>query len=131
MADEGPGLDPEQAARVFDRFYQGSTARTGSGSGLGLSIVAALAAAHGGRASVRSTLGEGCAFVVELPRGIWGPGRRGAQGAQQAAGEPPGDGDGAARADGGGDRAGGPVRSRGAPAPNQPDDDHLVRPLPG
>jgi two-component system OmpR family sensor kinase len=69
VADEGPGLAPEQAARLFDRFYQGSEARTGEGTGLGLSIVAALATAHGGRAFVRSEPGEGTAFTVELPVG--------------------------------------------------------------
>ena len=67
VADEGPGLAPEQSARVFDRFYQGSEARTGDGTGLGLSIVAALAAAHGGRALVESAPGEGTVFTVDLP----------------------------------------------------------------
>jgi two-component system OmpR family sensor kinase len=80
VADEGPGLDADQAARLFDRFYRGSEARTGEGTGLGLSIVAALAAAHGGRAFVRSTPGTGTVFTVELPaleaRGTGaGPGR--------------------------------------------------------
>ncbi|HYA68718.1 MAG TPA: HAMP domain-containing sensor histidine kinase [Acidimicrobiales bacterium] len=67
VADEGAGIEPEAAGRVFDRFYQGSEARTGSGSGLGLSIVSALAVAHGGRAFVESTPGRGACFVVELP----------------------------------------------------------------
>ena len=67
VADEGPGLDAEQAARLFDRFYRGSEARTGEGTGLGLSIVAALATAHGGRAFVRSAPGQGSVFTVELP----------------------------------------------------------------
>src|SRR5579875_813294 len=67
VADEGPGLTPEDADRAFDRFYRGSRARTGAGVGLGLSIVAALAAAHGGAASVRSVPGEGAAFTVRLP----------------------------------------------------------------
>lgn len=67
VADEGPGLDAEQAARVFDRFYRGSEARTGEGTGLGLSIVAALAGAHGGSARVDSTPGVGSVFIVEIP----------------------------------------------------------------
>jgi two-component system OmpR family sensor kinase len=67
VADEGPGLDDEQAAHVFDRFYRGSEARTGQGTGLGLSIVAALAGAHGGRAEVDAAPGEGAVFTVELP----------------------------------------------------------------
>jgi len=67
VADEGPGLDAEQAAHVFDRFYRGSEARTGEGTGLGLSIVAALAGAHGGRASIDTAPGAGAAFTVEIP----------------------------------------------------------------
>jgi len=60
VADEGPGLDPERAARVFDRFY-------GDGSGLGLAIVASIVAAHGGTVRVISAPGEGAKFRVELP----------------------------------------------------------------
>jgi two-component system OmpR family sensor kinase len=67
VADDGPGLDSEKAARVFDRFYRGSEARTGEGVGLGLSIVAALAAAHEGRASVEAVPGAGAVFSVEIP----------------------------------------------------------------
>ncbi len=67
VADEGPGVGPEEAARVFDRFYRGSEARTGEGTGLGLSIVAALAAAHGGEARVEDRSGPGAVFVVQLP----------------------------------------------------------------
>jgi two-component system OmpR family sensor kinase len=67
VADDGPGLDAEKAARVFDRFYRGSEARTGEGVGLGLSIVAALAAAHEGRASVEAVPGAGAVFSVEIP----------------------------------------------------------------
>ena len=67
VADEGPGLDAEQASHVFDRFYRGNEARTGEGTGLGLSIVAALASAHGGGARVETAPGEGSVFIVELP----------------------------------------------------------------
>ncbi|MGD0320756.1 MAG: HAMP domain-containing sensor histidine kinase [Acidimicrobiales bacterium] len=67
VADEGPGLDAEELARVFDRFYRGNEARTRGGTGLGLSIVAALAEAHGGKAHVKSVTGEGATFTVELP----------------------------------------------------------------
>jgi two-component system, OmpR family, sensor kinase len=89
VADEGPGLDPDQAGRLFDRFYRGSEARTGEGTGLGLSIVAALAAAHGGRAFVRSIPGQGTVFTVEVPA-IDGPtldngARQSAAGADPAA----------------------------------------------
>jgi two-component system OmpR family sensor kinase len=67
VADEGPGLDAEELARVFDRFYRGNEARTRGGTGLGLSIVAALAEAHGGRVHVESVPGQGTTFTVELP----------------------------------------------------------------
>lgn len=77
VADNGPGLAPEQAAQVFERFYRASTARTGSGAGLGLSIVAALAQAHGGAAQLRSTVGAGSVFEVRLPVGTAGPEQRG------------------------------------------------------
>jgi two-component system, OmpR family, sensor kinase len=60
VADEGPGMDAERAARVFDRFY-------GDGSGLGLAIVASIVAAHGGAVRVTSAPGEGARFRVELP----------------------------------------------------------------
>jgi two-component system OmpR family sensor kinase len=69
VSDEGPGMAPEVAAKVFERFYRpdDSRARNAGGTGLGLSIVAAIAEAHGGRAAVDSTLGSGTRFVVELP----------------------------------------------------------------
>ena len=47
-ATTGPGLDDDGLAHVFDRFWQADRARTGTGAGLGLSIVAAIAAEHGG-----------------------------------------------------------------------------------
>lgn len=71
VADHGPGLDADQAARVFERFYRGDPSRTrsGGGSGLGLSIVAAIAEAHGGRATVDSAPGRGTCVRVTLPVG--------------------------------------------------------------
>ena len=69
VADRGPGMAPPVVDHVFERFYRGdsSRVRTTGGSGLGLSIVEAIARAHGGRASVASTEGEGSRFTVELP----------------------------------------------------------------
>jgi two-component system OmpR family sensor kinase len=69
VVDHGPGLSPEQSSRVFERFYRADASRTRAhgGSGLGLSIVAALVAAHGGRVEVDSRPGEGATFRVLLP----------------------------------------------------------------
>jgi two-component system OmpR family sensor kinase len=69
VADTGPGLSDDEAARAFERFYRAdpSRSRDRGGSGLGLAIVAAIAEAHGGRASVESRVGEGARFVVSLP----------------------------------------------------------------
>ena len=69
VADQGPGLPPDQQGRIFERFYRADQARarkTG-GAGLGLSIVAALVAAHGGSVTVSSTPGQGATFRVMLP----------------------------------------------------------------
>jgi two-component system OmpR family sensor kinase len=69
VADEGPGLTPEAAARVFERFYRADPSRNrrDGGTGLGLAIVAALVAGHGGSVDVSSTPGAGACFRVELP----------------------------------------------------------------
>jgi two-component system OmpR family sensor kinase len=69
VVDRGPGLSAEQAARAFERFYRADASRTRAhgGSGLGLSIVAALVAAHGGRVDLDTAPGEGATFRVRLP----------------------------------------------------------------
>jgi two-component system OmpR family sensor kinase len=69
VADEGPGLSPEEAERVFERFYRASPSRgrEDGSTGLGLAIVAALVAAHDGRVEVDSAPGEGAVFRVLLP----------------------------------------------------------------
>jgi two-component system OmpR family sensor kinase len=71
VADHGPGLTKEQAARVFERFYRvdSSRARASGGVGLGLAIVAAVTEAHGGAAEVHPTPGGGATFVITLPLG--------------------------------------------------------------
>nr|WP_238423348.1 HAMP domain-containing sensor histidine kinase [Gordonia sp. 'Campus'] len=70
VADTGPGLTAEDAAHVFERFYRGDQSRyrgAGGGNGLGLSIVAALVGAHGGRVGVDTSPGAGATFWVRLP----------------------------------------------------------------
>lgn len=69
VADEGPGLTPDVADRIFERFYRVDAARSrdDGGTGLGLAIVAALVTAHGGRVGVDTAPGAGARFRVELP----------------------------------------------------------------
>jgi signal transduction histidine kinase len=68
VTDAGQGMSDEEAARAFDRFYRGGhNGQDGHGSGLGLSIVQAIAAAHGGHAMLRSTSGIGTSVQVWIP----------------------------------------------------------------
>jgi two-component system, OmpR family, sensor kinase len=70
IEDAGPGLTPEQAGKVFDRFYRAedSRARTGhGGAGLGLSIAWSIVAAHGGRIELSSAECGGATFRVLFP----------------------------------------------------------------
>lgn len=69
VADDGPGLSPEQAARVFERFYRSdpSRSRDHGGSGLGLAIVDAIVRAHGGTVAATSGTPKGSVFTVRLP----------------------------------------------------------------
>jgi two-component system OmpR family sensor kinase len=70
VSDSGPGLTADQLDAVFQRFYRVDPARSraAGGSGIGLAIVAALAAAMNGRAWAESPgPGLGTTFLVELP----------------------------------------------------------------
>jgi len=69
VADRGPGLPPDEADRVFERFYRGdpSRSRGSGGTGLGLSIAAAIVEAHGGSITVATDPGHGATFTVSLP----------------------------------------------------------------
>jgi two-component system OmpR family sensor kinase len=75
VIDTGPGIDPEQAAHVFERFYRGTPPGSGDaaprteGSGRGLAIVKTIAEAHGGVATVTSQPGKGSRFEITLPLG--------------------------------------------------------------
>jgi signal transduction histidine kinase len=67
VRDEGEGMDEEVRRHVFERFYRGQGDTAGGRVGLGLAIVQALVAAHGGTVSVESAPGRGARFTVELP----------------------------------------------------------------
>ncbi|MBN9587487.1 MAG: hypothetical protein BGN85_12270 [Alphaproteobacteria bacterium 64-11] len=67
VEDSGIGIDPRHHERVFDRFYRAQPRRGDKSPGLGLTIVRAVAAAHGGRATLRSVPDMGSMFRVDLP----------------------------------------------------------------
>ena len=67
VSDNGPGISPDQRARVFDRFYQTDPSRSASGTGLGLAIVRAIAEALHGSAVVLSTPETGATLLVKIP----------------------------------------------------------------
>ncbi|MCM2265205.1 MAG: Cache 3/Cache 2 fusion domain-containing protein, partial [Desulfuromonadales bacterium] len=70
VADQGIGMTPEQASRVFDKFYRANSSTTAvGGTGLGLTIVKHIIDAHGGRIWVESTPEQGSTFHVVLPMG--------------------------------------------------------------
>jgi len=71
VEDTGIGIGPEHVERIFERFYRVDKARSRElgGTGLGLAIVKRTALAHGGRAAVESTPGQGSTFRVFVPLG--------------------------------------------------------------
>jgi two-component system OmpR family sensor kinase len=70
VEDRGAGIPPEHADRIFERFYRAdaSRSRESGGAGLGLSIVAAVAEAHGGSVAYEAPDGGGARFIVRIPR---------------------------------------------------------------
>jgi two-component system OmpR family sensor kinase len=69
VTDHGPGVPADQRLRIFERFHRANPDMSGDrgGSGLGLSIVDAVVAAHGGTVQVIDTPGGGATFRVRLP----------------------------------------------------------------
>ena len=69
VSDDGPGLSPDDAARVFERFFRAdaSRSRRHGGTGLGLSIVGSITRAHGGTVTAGAASGGGTVFTVRLP----------------------------------------------------------------
>lgn len=70
VRDDGVGINPEDQARIFERFGRGRNSKRTEGSGLGLNIVSAIAEAHHGYVSVSSDVGIGSTFVIEVPTAV-------------------------------------------------------------
>jgi two-component system phosphate regulon sensor histidine kinase PhoR len=69
VADNGPGIEPREQKRIFEKFYRARDplSRTIEGTGLGLAMVKHIVSAHGGRVGVESDLGKGATFKIALP----------------------------------------------------------------
>lgn len=72
VTDLGVGVESEALSRLFDRFYQVDVSRSrgrgeSHGAGLGLAIVKEIVQAHGGKIGVRSRVGHGTTFTIQLP----------------------------------------------------------------
>jgi signal transduction histidine kinase len=66
VADQGPGIRPDDLPHVFDRFWR-APGETAGGAGLGLAIAAAIVTRHGGRIGVANAPAGGAVFTVTLP----------------------------------------------------------------
>ena len=66
-SDDGPGIAADDLPRIWERLYRADGSRSARGLGLGLSLVRAIARAHGGEATVESTPGKGSVFRIFLP----------------------------------------------------------------
>ncbi len=67
ISDTGSGIHQDELPRLFERFYKSDRGRRSSGTGLGLAISKHIVLTHGGRIGVKSALGRGSTFTVELP----------------------------------------------------------------
>jgi signal transduction histidine kinase len=67
VRDYGPGIAPEEQARVFEKYYRGSTGSKARGTGLGLAIAREIARAHGGEVWLETTSPQGSEFCLSLP----------------------------------------------------------------
>ncbi len=67
VVDDGPGIDPADRDRVFDRFHRADSTRSGGGHGLGLSIAATIVERHGGTIVLADAADGGIRFTIELP----------------------------------------------------------------
>jgi len=67
VSDTGPGIPEDELAHVFERFWRGSNGDRATGSGIGLAVVAELAAAHHGTVTASNDPQGGCRFTVTIP----------------------------------------------------------------
>ncbi len=67
VCDDGVGMAPEVAARVFERFYKGDSSHNEKGYGLGLSIARIITESQGGKISLQSEEGKGTTFYIQMP----------------------------------------------------------------
>lgn len=67
VSDSGPGIPPEEQERIFGEFTRLSATEKAEGFGLGLSITQKMTALMGGELSLKSVVGQGCDFTIELP----------------------------------------------------------------
>jgi len=70
VSDTGVGIPPDEVEKLFGRFFRASTSGVAQGTGLGLSIVKSIVDAHRGKIDVRSELGVGTTFEVDLPLAV-------------------------------------------------------------
>ena len=70
VADNGPGIAPDELATIFDKYRRGRATASVEGSGLGLFIVKSVVDAHGGSIIVESEPGEGATFTLRLPLAV-------------------------------------------------------------
>jgi signal transduction histidine kinase len=68
VADQGPGIEKAEVARIFERFYRGKDQKIRAhGTGMGLPIAKAIVEAHGGTIDVVNRFGHGSVFTFSLP----------------------------------------------------------------
>jgi signal transduction histidine kinase len=67
VADTGCGIPPSDLPYIFERSYRGDPSRSGEESGLGLAISRSIVELHGGKITVKSELGKGSEFQIQIP----------------------------------------------------------------
>jgi signal transduction histidine kinase len=68
VRDRGPGIAATEQARIFERFTRGAASEGKGGLGIGLYLCRMIMQRHGGAIGVDSTVGDGAAFWIDLPR---------------------------------------------------------------